>query len=224
MVTRKERSPPILALFQGLYLTSSLVDHTEEKILPSKYDQFMKDLPRLLTATSEDDPTWQDKIDRAKAAIVKELGGATSTLLAAGYRKCRLVKDALTEQLKLVNVEEEAYKQMIAEAYENDGITSLTLGSGEKVRVQPEPYAQVADRDLFRRWCATPSSERFSYRERQEDGTVADVEVQGGGLAESMAIAWGTTNALLKERMLVGEEPPPGVKPFVKVGLRLQKA
>lgn len=118
--------------------------------------------------------------------------------LAKRYAIAREKKDLLDEMLYAVNLEVEALKQMVVDQYENEDTTSIRLESGEMVRVQPEPYAQVQNKDLFRAWCIA------------------------NGYADSLVLPWQTTNSLTKERLLAGESEPPGVKAHVvsKIVLR----
>jgi len=68
----------------------------------------------------------------------------------------------------------------------------VTLEEGGSVAVQPEPYSTVKDKEIYRLWCIEQ------------------------GMEHSMHLWPSTTQALVKERMLVGHEPPPGVEVFIK--------
>jgi hypothetical protein len=82
----------------------------------------------------------------------------------------------------------EAYGQLIVDQYENEAVTSLKLEDGGTVRVQVEPHAKVVDRNANREWAMKNNLENL------------------------LALPWQTVNALAKEALLQGEDPPDGVE------------
>jgi hypothetical protein len=98
-----------------------------------------------------------------------------------------------------VNLLLEAYQQLLTEEYEIEGVDSLAIDGFGTVRTQPEPYAQVEDRDKFRQWCIE------------------------AGLERSLALPWQTTNALTKQRLMEGLPEPDGVKATVKTKIVFTK-
>jgi len=149
-------------------------------------------LPALPTA----DPTYQERVDLA----MDDYAGQTSPQLVAAYIDLRREKDALEEAERAVNLKLEALTQLIVLSFESHGVSSLTLDSGETVRVQPEPYAQIEDRDLFRAWC------------------------MANGLERSLALPWTTANAITKERLLNGDTEPPGVRAYLRNKIVLRRS
>jgi hypothetical protein len=151
---------------------------------------------RGLPAYQGEDASFTEKVIAKRI----EIGALTATQAAAGYAAARAKKDKHDEEGGKINVELAAWESAMHEAFEMEGITSCTLTTGEHISTYPEPYAQVADPNAFRAWCM-------------------DQE----GLGERMQLAWATTNSIAKERLLAGEEPPPGIKIFVKTKSRLGK-
>lgn len=155
-----------------------------------KYTKFESTLPRML----DPDAKYQDKINARKAEIIEgdPLGTNRASLLAAKYVAVRKQKAEVNKLLRDVNLELEAYGQLISDAFEREGVTNMKLAAGVRVESHLEPYAQVTDRDAFRLWCIEQ------------------------GLERSLQLPWGTTNSLVKERLVAGAPEPPGVSAFMK--------
>jgi hypothetical protein len=148
-------------------------------------------------------PTYQGEDASFTEKVIKKrltFGPLTATIAAAGYAAARAKKDIADEEMSKINVEVAAWEEAMHEAFEQEGVSSVRLVTGESVSTYPEPYAQIADSRAFRAWC-----------EEQED------------LKDRLQLAWATTNSIAKERLLAGEEPPPGIKIFVKNRSRLSK-
>jgi len=120
-------------------------------------------------------------------------GQRYASTFARRYRNVRVVKAALEAQEKITNVVEEAYKQVLAEQYEAEGTTNIALEDGGSVRTQYEPHATVNDKRANRIWAVE------------------------NGLEDSLALPWQTVNAIAKELLLKGEEPPAGVELTARV-------
>jgi len=135
------------------------------------------------------EPTeYQQRVDIAK----KEVEAKTPTELARAYVGLRAEKDAVEAVLSVLTLRIEAVFQLMEDAYEAEGLRTLALAEGGSVAVQPEPYSTVKDKEVYRLWCIEQ------------------------GMEHSMHLWPSTTQALVKERMLVGHEPPPGVEVFIK--------
>lgn len=153
--------------------------------MPGKYSAVIGSLPRL-AGVSE----WQTQVEMEKAKVLA--AGTTPTELAAEYTVLRAKKEELETKIKELNVKIETFSQLITMLFEEAGISSLKLMSGDSVSVQLEPYAVVKDRDALRQWAVA------------------------NGLERSLTLPWQTTNALAKERLLAGEPEPDGVEIFSK--------
>lgn len=174
-----------------------------------KYDAVLAKLPKLLST----DPSYQEKVVAVRSmletgqpfASTEELLKKVAELavecpdnadgfrrhgayLAKRYAEARRKKDLLDEMLYDVNLEIEALKQFVVDQYEVEDTTSIHLDTGEHVRVQPEPYAQVQNKEEYRLWCIKE------------------------GYETEMTLPWSKTNSIVKERLLVGEPEPPGVR------------
>lgn len=160
-----------------------------------KYQDVVKDLPRFIS----DKPEYQARVDLMKATIRADFGTGAAAM-AALYRSLKTDEDVLKEQEKQLNLKMEATRQLIGDVFEAEGIHSLSLGEGGLVYTQPEPYAQYEDKEAYRNYCL---------------GSAA--------LAPMMMVPWQTTNAMLKERLLNGDAPEPGIKAFVIVKVVCRK-
>jgi hypothetical protein len=159
--------------------------------MPSKYAKVFSRLEKL-----PEDPTYRDQIQALKQSI----SNRNPPALARTYASLRDKKTRIEEELKGVNLQIEAVSQLLVVAYETDSLVTLKLTSGRSVRVQPEPYAQVEDKEKFRLWCIENKLEK------------------------EMHLAWQSTNSLTKERLLEGQPEPDGIKAFIKDKIILRKA
>jgi hypothetical protein len=174
-----------------------------------KYDSVIRDLPKLPPA----DGTYQDRVDAFKATIENRdataLGRAYAHLRTGSGRTLGpteteqlvsdLGKDGLEALLSIVNLRIAAHEQLLvasqseaAEGWGKFGVKSnaLRLSTGDTVRVEHEPYGKVMDKEQFRLWCIANGYER------------------------SLQLWPSTMNAMVKERLLKGEEPPDGCEAF----------
>lgn len=171
--------------------------------MPGKYAHLIDRLPKLLPA----DAQYQDKVEEVKRQILKEeseergceVTWLSATRLAKDYREIRDEIDALEEQMKKANLRLEAISQMMINQFEVEDVGSMTLADGAVVRTQVEPYAQVKDKDIFRRWCIA------------------------NGLERSLQLPWQSTNSITKERLLAGLPEPDGVEAHQKTKVVLKR-
>jgi len=157
-----------------------------------KYTGALDGLPKALPT----DPSFQEKVDTRK----RELGELLSpAVLAHEYRVVRRSKDELDDQMKVKNIEVAAIEQLLWDAYEGAGVTSVKLEDGSSVSVQVEPVASVKDHDALRTWAVANGHER------------------------SLTMPWQTVNAVAKQRLLDGEPSPDGVDLAVRTKTILRK-
>ncbi len=130
--------------------------------------------------------SFRERVD----ALKTEFGTAyaTSAQLAEAYAELRVEKSKIEAELKKVHVRIAAVEETMWGRFEDEGISSLKLTSGNTIRVQPEPHAQVQDRERLAQW------------------------VREQGLERLLALPWSTVNSLSKERLLAGDPIPDGVE------------
>lgn len=113
------------------------------------------------------------------------------------YAEIRKLKDRLDEWESDMNLLLEAYKSLMIDQFDVEGISSLRLDNGQPISTWPEPHAQVVDREKYRQWCVK------------------------NGLETSLMLAWQTTNAMVKKFLLQGLPEPPGVDVYTETKIRL---
>lgn len=163
--------------------------------MAGKYAKVIDALPRLLG----DNPDYQQKVQAVKDAMTAEQDFKMhATWLAQIYADIRDEKEEAETAMSAINLRLEAVKQLMADQFENEGVSALHTDSGRRISIYLEPYAQVVDREAFRVWCE------------------ADPD-----LRRKMALPWQSTNSLTKARLLEGEPEPPGVTIWAKTVVRM---
>jgi hypothetical protein len=153
----------------------------------SKYAKLARSLPSL---PEDDNPKQQLVNKRKREILIKE--PRTGVHFTTKWLITRAKKDLLEAQLAEVEIEVEAYKQLLMDQYEVEGITRLRLDSGDGARLQYEPHLVVEDHDKYRQWCINT------------------------GLGRSLALPWPTGNSMLKERLMNGLPEMDGTRAFIK--------
>lgn len=165
---------------------------------PGKYASVVPGLPELPV-----DGTWQGKLDAFKQSFIESFKGRQPTApeLAKAYAALRREEQELKLASSTNYLAQEAITQMMVES-QNRGEegwgqygaapNTMVLASGDRLRIDIEPYAQVVDKDANRLWAVKEGLERL------------------------LSLPWATINKLAKERLLAGQPEPPGVKTFKK--------
>lgn len=155
-----------------------------------KYAHIIDSLPKYLG----NDPAYQDKVKAVKTAMVAEnpVGHRQASFTAELYGEIRLEKEVHDELLKEVELRLAAISELMTEAYENEGVTSIGLDDGDTIRVQYEPHAVCNDREANRLWAIA------------------------NGLEHDLQLPWQSINKLTKDALLAGEEEPDGVIAYSK--------
>lgn len=162
-----------------------------------KYASVIDGLPRMLGAPGAE-PTYQERVEARKRELLDGGLPRQAAALAREYALLREERERLEAEASALNLRLEAVSQLMADQFEAEGTAALTLDGGRRVSVYLEPYAQVTDREAFRRWC-----------------------MEDPDLVRAMALPWQTTNAMTKAMLLRGDPEPPGVTCFAKTKIRL---
>lgn len=199
-----------------------------------KYDAILPGLPPLPPA----DLKYQERVELAKAEVTDR----DATALAEEYIRLRAEKDKINEKLSRVSLQIEAHEQLLADSKESKapgwglfGVkdNALRLASGDTIRIQKEPYGKVADKEAFRLWCVAPADRCMECGEREaapwhDELTSTDENTHafrpGGGMERQLQLWPSTMNAIVKERLVVGMEPPDGVAAFSYTKVMFVKA
>lgn len=148
-------------------------------------------LPRIVTT----EPKHQLKVEKMKEVIIADIREETNmpptaARLAQEWADLRAAKDDLEEQASAIQVQIDAYAQLLVNQYEAEGIEKVYLETGDAPRLQYEAYAQVEDGALFFDWCVKH------------------------GYKNSLQLPWQTRNKIVKEMLQAGEPEPNGIKIF----------
>lgn len=158
-------------------------------------------------------------------ARAKQLSGGQryASSFARQYALLREVKALISEWLSDANLLIEAVEGLMTEQMEVEGVASQRLVDGGSVSMSYEPYASVKDKELYRRWCATPTDRCYVCGVGAEEHGNGHDFTPGAGLERSMHLWPSTTTALVKERLLDGQPEPPGVEAYSMVNVRLNR-
>lgn len=143
-----------------------------------------------------EDPSWQQKIDLVKATLpttIKELGEV--------YLAFRAQKEELEAQAKELNITVEAAQQALVSLLEEQGLPKVTLEDGHTLSINDDVYTKVEDKVAFLQW------------------------LDENDLNDLLTVHYQTMNGLVKERF-ESKPPkpvPPGLKAFIKSGIRRTK-
>jgi hypothetical protein len=142
----------------------------------------------------EQEPSFQQKVDEAKNAFLN----CTAIDLVREFNLARQMKKKHEEKIVEANIELEALSQLLVESFEASGLSKITLENGLSCFQQTEPYSSVSDQQALL---------AFLKKEKMQ---------------ALLSLAWGTMNALNKERLVAGKPPLPGTAVFLKTSIRLR--
>lgn len=143
------------------------------------------------------EPKYQDRVEEVKKGIRAQQ--LSPSIIAQTVATLREKKAQWEEQLATVQLHLEAHHQMLIDIFDEAGLDSLKLKSGQSVRTQIEPYASVKDKVVFKEWCHTH------------------------GYSDLMTLPWQTTNSITKDRLQEGEPEPDGVEVYARTKVVLSK-
>lgn len=157
--------------------------------MPGKWSKYKATLPKAPV-----DSSFLEKVNASKAEFRQQIGDNIN-LLGEEYDSIRAKKETLEEEIKELNVKIEALVQMVVERCESEGLTMVRLNSGTSLSLKDDPYSQVVDKDAFLDWIKKTNREAL------------------------LSVHYQTMNSLVKEFLEEGQDPPPGIKVYIKTGL-----
>lgn len=161
-----------------------------------KYAAILPGLPKLDWFAQEEQPGFQQKVEQEKRRILNEEPRQGSHF-AKRVADLRRRKDELDVLWKANNLLLEAYKQLLIDQLENEGVSTIKLDDGVAITVLSEPHAVMKDKAAIRRWA-------------MENGHENDLQFM-----------WQTLNSIVKDLLKDGESLPPGVEVFSKNKIRV---
>ena len=153
-----------------------------------KYDAIVLGLEKLPPEIREGGANYQYAVDQEKL----NYGDHTPSVLIVQYADLRAQAEEKDREAKALRLRVEAISQLLMEVYEAEGITSMKVQGVGTMRTDFPPYSHVVDKETYRQWCLD------------------------NGFGPQMSLPWQTTNSVVKERLLTGQDIPPGVDVYVK--------
>jgi len=151
-----------------------------------KWSHLKSTLPPL----PDPDPKHAELVEKTKEGLSKK--HETIASIVDFYTTVRNKKDEIKITLSAVQIMIDAAENIIKDRYEAQGLTKMTLESGETISVSPEPHAIVIDQALMVEWA------------KEE------------GLESKLTIPWMTLNSHLKGLLSDGKKEQPGVKAYIR--------
>lgn len=162
-----------------------------------KYAGVTSKLPRMPQGAGEDgDVSRSEKLKLVETEIALRVS-MKSSALAREFAEIRAEKEAAERILSEIQLRLDAVVNLMVEQFEAEGLSSVRLDTGRLVSIGYEPYAQVVDKEAFRRWCIAH------------------------GLERSLQLWPSTTQKLVKDMLLAGDPEPDGIQTFSKPKIRL---
>ncbi len=163
-----------------------------------KYSSLRDGLTKL---TAE--PTHQDKVDMAKNEIktkIFEMLGRKAQPMDLGnvLIAARIEKNRLEELIKEQSLVIAAMEQDLVEFLEAADLVSVRMGNGVSLSIKDDVYSQVSDKAAFHQW------------------------VRSNHLDDLFSVHYQTMNSMVKEKLMNGEEVPPGITPYFKQGIMVR--
>jgi hypothetical protein len=112
----------------------------------------------------------------------------TAINVAKTFKMVRVLKEVMSKQESITNTIVDAYTEILVDQYEVEGVRSVDLEDGGKIRWEEQPHAKVVDKDANRKWAIA------------------------NGMESALSIHWNVLNAIAKDLLLKGEELPDGVE------------
>jgi hypothetical protein len=147
------------------------------------------------------DPEEKDRqglIEERK--LVRKRLEMSASELAAEYAAARAVLDVAKEEEKQARLDVDAIEQLISDAFELEGVSTVRTSDGASISWRQEPYAVVTDRAALRAWAMA-------------NGHEADLQ-----------ILWQTANALMKASLEDRQPLPDGIAAHCVDKVSLRKA
>ena len=164
-----------------------------------KYSHLKTKIPAL---TPEDQfKSSAEKINiRVLELLELHQGEITPATMASLYISLKEEKAELEREVSRLEIELEAHKRVVIDAFESEGIEAVRLTIGKNVFYNAEPHSIIRSQEKLRAWAKEHDMERL------------------------LVLPWQTVNAMTKDYLLKGENPPDGVEAYMKDKLMVRKA
>jgi hypothetical protein len=187
----------------------------------SYQDKLQQHKIAILRERAEDEPTaaeelcahLKDLVLAAETTLVRykdaERPKGRTALYALEYRLLKDLEEAAEELAKQTREHMDARSQLLLDAMEDDGVTSLRLDDGSSLWDQPDVFATTKD----------PTDEMKG----EENAATLKAWLREQGMEGLLTLHSATLLSMTKERLLAGEGPPPGVNVFFRPKVVLRR-
>ena len=148
------------------------------------------------------DPSYQERIDNEKEKVRSEIEETDRPLTITNFGmtlvEAKLEKKRLEELVKEQNLRIEALNQLLVDRLEAEDYGTFKLNNGVSFSIKDDVYCGVTDKVSFHNWI------------REND------------LEDLFSVHYQTMASMTKERLIKGEEVPPGITPYFKQSITVR--
>lgn len=142
------------------------------------------------------EPEYQSRVNMKKQEIKTYLQSKDYPLSATSFGRilvsARLEKARLEDLVKEQNLIIEAMNQELVDQMESNEMINIKLADGVSLGIKDDVYCSVDDKEQFHAW------------------------IKANGLEDLFSVHYQTMSAMVKARLVEGEDIPPGIKPYFK--------
>jgi hypothetical protein len=158
-------------------------------------------LKSSLTAFSAE-PEYQQKVNAEKERVRLALKEAGETITAMSFGgiliQAKLEKARLEALVKEQNLIIESMNQELVDYLDSNDVVSLKMGNGISMSIKDDVYCSVSDKISFNQW------------------------IRDSGLEDLFSVHYQTMASMVKNKLIDGEEIPPGITPYFKQGITVR--
>jgi len=148
------------------------------------------------------EPDYQERVNVEKDRIREALTECGEKHNAKSFGRfliqARIEKASLEAQIKEKNLTIAAMDQVLVELLEAETMTSFKLENAVSMSIKDDVYCSVSDKPLFYDW------------------------IDKNGLEDMYTINYQTMSSMVKQRLIAGEEIPPGVETYFKQSISVR--
>lgn len=157
-----------------------------------KYSQFKDKLVRF----ESDDSDFVAKVHQAKLLFLES--ATADHEFGSMLMDAKNLKATHEHAVSQLNVNIEALERILADSFENNGLTSMKTAAGSFF-IEDKPMVTITDKAAFNKW------------------------IHDTGQQDLLQVLYQTAAAITKEKLLNGELLPPGTEVRMKVGIGTRK-
>jgi len=159
-----------------------------------KYSSLKKDLTRL-----ELEPSIQEKVTAVKNNIRNSSGGKLDPSICGSVLiNARMEKNRLEALIREQNTVITAMEQELIEFLDSADLLLMRMTNGVTLSINDDVYSQVSNKFEFHQW------------------------IRNNHLEDLFSVHYQTMSSMVKERLMNGDDIPPGITPYFKQTIRVR--